>query len=84
MLKYWLLASRPKTLVASLLPVVAGFLLAYEQSPNVSKVTGILCLLYNILKCNYNTRWHLVFVLIYEFFTLIDFLIEFVLCLREF
>ena len=49
MLKYWLLASRPKTLVASLLPVVAGFLLAYEQSPNVSKVTGILCLLYCLL-----------------------------------
>ena len=45
MLKHWLLASRPKTLVASLLPVVAGFLLAYEQAPNVSKVTGILCLL---------------------------------------
>ena len=49
MLKYWLLASRPKTLVASLLPVVAGFLLAYEQSPNVSKATGILCLLYCLL-----------------------------------
>ena len=49
MLKYWLLASRPKTLVASLLPVVAGFLLAYEQSPDVSKVTGILCLLYCLL-----------------------------------
>ena len=49
MLKHWLLASRPKTLVASLLPVVAGFLLAYEQSPDVSKVTGILCLLYCLL-----------------------------------
>ena len=49
MLKHWLLASRPKTLVASLLPVVAGFLLAYEQAPNVSKVTGILCLLYCLL-----------------------------------
>ncbi len=43
------MASRPKTLVASLLPVVAGFLLAYEQAPNVSKVTGILCLLYCLL-----------------------------------
>ena len=49
MLKHWLLASRPKTLVASLLPVVAGFLLAYEQAPNVSKVTSILCLLYCLL-----------------------------------
>ena len=49
MLKHWLLASRPKTLVASLLPVVAGFLLAYEQSPDVSKVTGILCLFYCLL-----------------------------------
>ena len=49
MLKHWLLASRPKTLVASLLPVVAGFLLAYDQSPDVSKVTGILCFLYCLL-----------------------------------
>ena len=49
MLKYWLLASRPKTLVASILPVMAGFLLAYEQSSNVSKEVGLLCLLYCLL-----------------------------------
>ena len=49
MLKDWLLASRPKTLVASLLPVVAGFLLAYEQSDFVSKRVGMLCLLYCLL-----------------------------------
>ena len=49
MLKDWLLASRPKTLVASLLPVVAGFLLAYEQSDFVSKGVGMLCLLYCLL-----------------------------------
>ena len=49
MLKHWLQASRPKTLVASFLPVVAGFLLAYEQSPMVSKFVGFLCLLYCLL-----------------------------------
>ena len=49
MLKHWLQASRPKTLVASFLPVVAGFLLAYEQSPMVSKLIGFLCLLYCLL-----------------------------------
>ena len=49
MLKNWLLASRPKTLVASILPVMAGFLLAYEQSSNVSKEVGLLCLLYCLL-----------------------------------
>ena len=49
MLKHWLQASRPKTLVASFLPVVAGFLLAYEQSPMVSKLVGFLCLLYCLL-----------------------------------
>ena len=46
MLKHWLLASRPKTLVASLLPVVAGFLLAYEQSVSVSWEIPLLCLVY--------------------------------------
>ena len=49
MLKHWLQASRPKTLVASFLPVVAGFLLAYEQSPMVSKLVGFFCLLYCLL-----------------------------------
>ena len=49
MLKHWLQASRPKTLVASFLPVVAGFLLAYEQSPMVSKLIGFFCLLYCLL-----------------------------------
>ena len=49
MLEHWLQASRPKTLVASFLPVVAGFLLAYEQSPMVSKLVGFLCLLYCLL-----------------------------------
>ena len=46
MLKHWLLASRPKTLVASLLPIVAGFLLAYEQSVSVSWEIPLLCLFY--------------------------------------
>ena len=49
MLKHWLQASRPKTLVASFLPVVAGFLLAYEQSPMVSKLVGFFCLFYCLL-----------------------------------
>ena len=49
MLKHWLQTSRPKTLVASFLPVVAGFLLAYEQSPMVSKLVGFFCLLYCLL-----------------------------------
>ena len=49
MLKHWFIASRPKTLVASFLPVVAGFLLAYEQSNSVSIETGLLCLIYCLL-----------------------------------
>ncbi|MDA7757992.1 1,4-dihydroxy-2-naphthoate octaprenyltransferase [Opitutales bacterium] len=46
MFKHWLLATRPKTLVASILPVTAGFLLAYEKSKNVSIFMGFLCLIY--------------------------------------
>ena len=46
MLKHWLLAARPKTLVASILPVCCGFLLAREQSPLVSPYVGLLCLFY--------------------------------------
>jgi 1,4-dihydroxy-2-naphthoate octaprenyltransferase len=49
MLKHWLLATRPKTLVASILPVTAGFLLAYEQSHDVSFYTGFLCLVYCVM-----------------------------------
>ena len=46
MLKHWLLAARPKTLVASILPVCCGFLLAREQSSLVSPYVGLLCLFY--------------------------------------
>ena len=48
MLKHWLLASRPKTLIASVLPVVSGSLLAYENSQKSSISVSMLCLLYCI------------------------------------
>ena len=46
MLKHWLLAARPKTLVASILPVCCGYLLAREQSSLVSPYVGLMCLVY--------------------------------------
>ena len=49
MFKYWLLATRPKTLVASVLPVTAGYLLAWDQSKDVSIFIGLLCLIYCLL-----------------------------------
>ena len=49
MLKYWFLAIRPKTLIASLLPITAGFLLAKQKSDEVSLLVAALCLVYCLL-----------------------------------
>ena len=49
MLKYWFLAIRPKTLIASLLPITAGFLLAQQKSDEVSLLVAALCLVYCLL-----------------------------------
>lgn len=45
----WILAARPKTLVASVLPVFTGFILALEDTKNASFFVGFLCLLYCLL-----------------------------------
>jgi 1,4-dihydroxy-2-naphthoate octaprenyltransferase len=49
MLKYWFLAIRPKTLIASILPITAGFLLAQQKSDEVSLLVATLCLVYCLL-----------------------------------
>jgi len=49
MLKYWFLAIRPKTLIASILPITAGFLLAQQKSDEVSLLVAALCLVYCLL-----------------------------------
>ena len=49
MLRYWFLAIRPKTLIASLLPITAGFLLAQQKSDEVSLMVAALCMVYCLL-----------------------------------
>ncbi|MBT3668461.1 MAG: 1,4-dihydroxy-2-naphthoate octaprenyltransferase [Opitutae bacterium] len=45
----WLLASRPKTLVASIIPVSLGVCLAYKQTANVEIELIIMCFLFSVL-----------------------------------
>jgi 1,4-dihydroxy-2-naphthoate octaprenyltransferase len=45
----WLLAARPKTLVASIIPVSLGVSLAYEQSKHISFDLIVMCFLFSIL-----------------------------------
>ena len=45
----WLLASRPKTLVASIIPVSLGVCLAYKQVANVEIGLVFMCFLFSIL-----------------------------------
>ncbi len=45
----WLLATRPKTLVASIIPVSIGFSLAYEEVITISFELIVMCLFFSIL-----------------------------------
>ena len=47
--RLWVLASRPKTLVASLIPVCAGASLAYENTAELPMVLLVLALLFSLL-----------------------------------
>jgi len=49
MSRYWFLAIRPKTLIASVLPVTAGTILAYNKTDQISFAVAVLCLLYCLL-----------------------------------
>jgi 1,4-dihydroxy-2-naphthoate octaprenyltransferase len=45
----WLLAARPKTLVASIIPVSLGVSLAFQQSKHISFDLIVMCFLFSIL-----------------------------------
>ena len=49
MFRHWFLAIRPKTLIASVLPVTGGTILAYRKTDEISLSVAILCLLYCLL-----------------------------------
>ena len=59
----WILAARPKTLVASVLPVFTGFILALEDTKNASFFVGFLCLLYCLLYRSQQTLRMIILIL---------------------
>ena len=59
----WILAARPKTLVASVLPVFTGFILALEDAKNASFFVGFLCLLYCLLYRSQQTLRMIILIL---------------------